>query len=211
VTWRLAVCIDVLGDECDEAAPNRSKVSDGTIGDDQHASRTSDHNPYIIDRNGVGVVRARDITHDPANGMDCHVLAEQVRKLFEAQDIRRRYVIWNRRIASASSSPPWSWRPYTGSNPHDKHAHVSVTEDPDGYDSAAPWGIADEPKEDELTKTEHDWLHQINAYNTGVLNGINEAAENKPAPTGKITQSGDDAYREAGRREGHAAVKVLGG
>lgn len=51
------------------------------------------------------------------------------------------YVIWNRRIASAASNPPWSWRAYTGSNPHIDHVHVSfeptgiyqppVQEDPD--------------------------------------------------------------------------------
>lgn len=35
------------------------------------------------------------------------------------------YVIWRRRIASAVSEPPWSWRPYTGDNPHTDHVHVS--------------------------------------------------------------------------------------
>lgn len=35
------------------------------------------------------------------------------------------YVIWNRRIASAASTPPWAWRTYTGSNPHTDHVHIS--------------------------------------------------------------------------------------
>jgi hypothetical protein len=35
------------------------------------------------------------------------------------------YLIWNGRIASAASNPPWSWRAYTGSNPHIDHVHVS--------------------------------------------------------------------------------------
>lgn len=35
------------------------------------------------------------------------------------------YVIWNRRIASAASNPKWSWRAYTGSNPHIDHVHMS--------------------------------------------------------------------------------------
>lgn len=35
------------------------------------------------------------------------------------------YVIWNRRIASEASSPDWSWRRYTGSNPHTDHVHMS--------------------------------------------------------------------------------------
>jgi hypothetical protein len=44
-------------------------------------------------------------------------------------DQRRRlnitYVIWNRRIASARSSPDWSWRGYDGDDPHTNHVHVS--------------------------------------------------------------------------------------
>ena len=35
------------------------------------------------------------------------------------------YVIWNRRIASARSSPAWSWRAYDGDDPHTNHVHVS--------------------------------------------------------------------------------------
>jgi hypothetical protein len=144
VTYRNAISIDTLGAEVDEMAPNRSKVSDGTIGDDDHATRDSDHNPYIIDSNGVGVVRARDITHDPAHGCDAHEIAEKIRRKYAAGDPRRRYVISNGRIASASSSPPWSWRAYGGPNAHVKHSHVSVSESPSGYDYRGPWGLAGE-------------------------------------------------------------------
>lgn len=35
------------------------------------------------------------------------------------------YVIYDHRIASAKSSPPWSWRPYDGTNPHTDHVHAS--------------------------------------------------------------------------------------
>lgn len=51
------------------------------------------------------------------------------------------YIIWNRRITSAASSPPWSWRPYTGTNPHTDHVHISF----------AATGVyhAPEPTEDE--------------------------------------------------------------
>jgi hypothetical protein len=42
------------------------------------------------------------------------------------------YIIWNRRIASAKrvvidgkTYAPWTWRPYTGSNPHTDHVHIS--------------------------------------------------------------------------------------
>jgi hypothetical protein len=171
VSWRLAKAIAALRAECDALAPLRNRISDGTIGDEAHASRDSDHNPYIIDSAGQGVVRAIDVTHDPAGGMDCNVLAEFVRTLYAGGDNRGRYVIWNRRIASASSSPAWSWRPYTGDNPHDKHAHISVSEDPRGYDSTAPWGVpASEEEEEDVNEQEHAWLQNANAFTQGGAN-----------------------------------------
>lgn len=35
------------------------------------------------------------------------------------------YVIADRKIASAISNPQWSWRTYTGSDPHTNHVHTS--------------------------------------------------------------------------------------
>jgi peptidoglycan hydrolase-like protein with peptidoglycan-binding domain len=129
----------LLRDEVNRSAPNRNKASDGTIGDADHATRTSDHNPYIKDGSGVGVVRALDVTHDPGGGVDAEKLAEHVRRMGGDGDNRPRYVIWNRRIASATSG--WAWRAYTGTNPHTKHVHVSVVEARSGYDSKDPWGF----------------------------------------------------------------------
>jgi hypothetical protein len=139
MSWRVAQSLLLLRDEVNRSAPNRNKVSDGTIGDADHATRTSDHNPYIKDGNGVGVVRALDVTHDPGRGFDASKLAEHVRKMGANGDNRPRYVIWNHRIASATSG--WAWRAYEGSNPHTKHAHVSVVESAKGYDSKASWGF----------------------------------------------------------------------
>lgn len=152
MTWRVARSLDTLLAEINASAPNRSKVSDGSIGDAAHASRTSDHNPWVIDRFGVGVVRARDFTHDPADGCDAGAIAEAIRQLA----LRGHpalgagaYVIWNRRIASASYG--WVWRSYTGSNPHDHHCHVSVATAAAGYDSTAPWGVT--TQEDDMPYT----------------------------------------------------------
>jgi hypothetical protein len=139
MTWRDARSIDVLGDEIDAAYPDRSKASDGTIGDAAHASRESDHNPWVV-VDGVGIVRARDVTHDPEHGCDCDVLAERVAGLIAlgAHPALRHgaYVIRNRRIFSFDRRDE-GWRPYTGSNPHEKHMHVSVSLDPTGFDSTA--------------------------------------------------------------------------
>lgn len=138
MTWRIARAIQVLRAEVDALAPNRNRASDGTIGDAAHATRVSDHNPYIKDSRGLGVVRAIDVTHDPAGGLDAGRLAEHVRVLGAKGDRRVRYVIWNRRIASTASG--WSWRAYLGSNPHTRHVHISVPESASGYDSGVPWG-----------------------------------------------------------------------
>jgi hypothetical protein len=140
VTYRLAESLDVLRAEVNAMAPMRSKASDGWIGDAAHADRTSDHNPFIIDVNGVGVVRAFDFTHDPAHGCDADVLAERIRILGKAGDRRLDnggYVIRNRRIASAKGG--WAWRPYDGTNPHTKHVHISVSTIQRDYDNRAGW------------------------------------------------------------------------
>lgn len=141
IQWRVAKSLEKLRAQLNAMAPGRSKASDGGIGDESHAERNSDHNPWV-DFDGVrGVVTARDFTHDPAGGCDAGVLAEQIRA---ARDPRVKYIIWNRRIANSSSiggSAPWEWRPYTGKNPHNHHVHISVQPDRARYDSEADWNI----------------------------------------------------------------------
>jgi hypothetical protein len=63
-----------------------------------------------------------------------------------SKDRRIKYVISNRRIFSGEVSP-WTWRPYSGVNAHDKHVHISVIDDPALYDDIAPWSV------DQLAKT----------------------------------------------------------
>ena len=125
--WRVAPALDTLLGQLNALAPSRSKVSDGSIGDPAHQSKgsTSDHNPRVVA--GQNLVLARDFTHHPAGGLDCTVLADALRL---GRDPRVRYVIWARRIMSGSGGPqPWAWRPYRGTNPHDRHLHLSVVGD----------------------------------------------------------------------------------
>lgn len=140
MSWRLALALEQLRAEINTAAPHRSKLSDGTVGDLSHAARASDHNP-----NGAGVVRAMDVTHDPAGGCDADQLAEAVRRLGIAGHPALgpgAYVIRNGRIASATlDGAPWDWEPYAGSNPHTKHVHISVSSSAAGYDSTKEWGL----------------------------------------------------------------------
>jgi hypothetical protein len=139
MAWKLAKSLETLRAQVNEASPNRSKASDGTIGDAAHASRSSDHNPHVVDGK-TGVVTAIDITHDPAHGVDARKLAEA---LVASRDPRIKYIISNGQIASgAGGTKPWTWRTYSGSNPHTKHVHLSVKGTKALYDSVDPWHIA---------------------------------------------------------------------
>jgi hypothetical protein len=144
VTYREAKSLAVLLAEVNKAAPNRSTVSDGWIGDAAHASRDSDHNPWVIDSDGVGVVRARDFTHDPAGGLDCNDLADDLVGLLRANAHPAlgsgAYIIWNKRIISHDRLSE-GWRDYTGTNDHTHHLHLSVALNQSGYDSEKPWRV----------------------------------------------------------------------
>lgn len=129
MSWRLALSLQTLRSECNALWPDRSKASDGTIGDAAHAASASDHNP-----NAAGVVCAFDLTHDPDHGVDIAVLFEQLRR-DPHPDLK--YLIANRRIASRSNGN-FTSRPYSGADPHTNHLHASVGVGSDGH-SAQPY------------------------------------------------------------------------
>lgn len=135
-SWRPAKSLVKLRQQVDAAWPNRRADSDGTIGDDAHKTRDSDHNPWVID-GSLGVVTAIDITHDPSNGCDANLI---VNAIVKSRDRRIKYIIWNRKILS-SIVHPWEWRNYTGKNSHTKHFHLSVLPEKDTYDDSAPWEL----------------------------------------------------------------------
>lgn len=122
--WRLAKSLEQLRKQVNAAAPNRSKASDGSVGDLSHQSRPSDHNP-----NAQGVVTAIDITHDPGDGVDGNLLSRAL-----IHDSRVKYVIFNAQIWKARTG---MWEPYRGANAHRKHVHVSVK--PESIDNTNPW------------------------------------------------------------------------
>lgn len=139
MVWRDAKAIDRLQAQINERFPIRNKASDGTIGDESHQSRSSDHNPWILGRDGKRIVSAVDITHDPEHGLDCHLLAQQ---LIDSRDRRIKYIIWNRRIVAGRDGPaPWIWRTHAGA-PHTHHLHLSIEEDERLYDDASDWKFA---------------------------------------------------------------------
>lgn len=140
MTYRRARSLDVFLAEANRMAPRRRRGSDGWIGDAAHATTDSDHNPWVKDSRGVGVVRAQDITHDPRRGFDAGQVAVHVALMLGRHPAlgSGAYVIFNRRIISTDRLPE-GWRTYRGRNPHTKHVHVSVGRY--GYDSITPWGL----------------------------------------------------------------------
>ena len=136
---RVAKSLLVLFDQVDAAHPDRNKTSDGTIGDKRHQGTASDHN-----LDAKNIVKALDITHDPAHGVDTYALAEFMRT---HPDKRVRYIISNGRIAgnanyvSANGGKVWQWARYGGSNPHDHHIHISVERSPALYDDETLWHL----------------------------------------------------------------------
>ena len=189
MTWRNALAIEQLRAEINAAAPARSKVSDGTIGDAAHASRSSDHNPWVIDDEGVGVVRAIDVTHDPAHGVDGNVLAQRIADMLGKHPAlgMGAYVIWNRRIVSAGRLGE-GWRSYTGSNAHTKHVHVSVATARAGYDSTATWGVMVDREAERLAQLDRQLRRRITrairaakaAGRAGIVNRLRKVRSDVP-------------------------------
>lgn len=145
MTWRLADSLIQLRKEANAKWPQRSKISDGTIGNAEHSARLSDHNPDTD-----GVVKALDLTHDPEKGLDSEQLAQL---LIRSHDPRIKYVISNKKIASGNDGPsPWKWRPYTGKNPHNHHVHVSVKANKVYFDAVETWNLngIEEPRKGEV-------------------------------------------------------------
>lgn len=122
-TGPAAACRAALRD-ANARAPGRKRASDGIMGDAAHQARPSDHN----------LGNAVDITHDPAGGFDCEAWAE-----LAVTDPRVTYVIWNRRIISRARIGE-GWRPYSGSNPHTHHVHISIRAE--CRDDDHPWAWA---------------------------------------------------------------------
>lgn len=92
--------------------PKRNKASDGLLPSAAHvkASPNSDHNTGL----------AVDLTHDPKNGVDCEFIFEKLK-----EDDRVDYLIHKGKIWSRTRRAEGN-RVYTGSNPHNKHLHISI-------------------------------------------------------------------------------------
>lgn len=158
----LAPALATLRTEVNKAFPKRDKASDGWIGDPKHAARKSDHNPDWTSR-PPGVVRALDVDIEPDGRPDLDLRTLLLRATIG--DPRVFYVISNGRIYSRTYG--WAARVYTGTNPHNKHVHVSLLGDDltpaaahdIAYDTR-PWLDLSTPKTGTLPPV---YLHKIRA------------------------------------------------
>ena len=138
-SWTLSFAVAALAGEVD-SIEGRPTGSDGTVASARHdaVSPNSDHTPKPA--TGVGTVRAIDVTVTREQGS---ALTEKLR---QDADPRVRYVIYNQRMFSSyerNGIPPFTWRPYGGSNGHINHFHLSAW--PLADTDSSPWGIADVP------------------------------------------------------------------
>jgi len=103
--------------------PKRKKLSDGLLPSSAHIKQNpdSDHNTGL----------AVDLTHDPKIGVDCASIFEKFK-----EDERVKYLIFQGKIWSREKRKEGN-RKYTGSNPHNKHLHISINSDL--ANDTSPW------------------------------------------------------------------------
>lgn len=161
--WALIPCLKQLFEEFNEVAPDRDHASDGARGDAAHAKSVSDHNPDetgsvpIHDADKVNEVHAIDVD---VNLRESDLTMEKVvqfllRRCRAGTEKRLRYIIYNRRIWSASSG--WVQKPYSGSSSHTEHAHFSGPYDSKLEASTASWHLEDIPVA--LTAADKNWIN----------------------------------------------------
>lgn len=141
--WKRCKALVKLVSQINAGWPGRDTSSDGSIGDAEHASRSSDHNPFIIDpADKVGVVRAQDIDEDL--NATTHSLRSVVDAIVASKDDRVLYIIYEGRICRsypAHGLKAWEWGKYTGKNAHKHHAHISVKQEKKYWNDDREWSI----------------------------------------------------------------------
>jgi hypothetical protein len=160
--WILIPCLRALFMEFNRIAPSRDHASDGAKGDAAHEQEVSDHNPDevgkvpIHDADHINEVHAIDVD-DTLRESDLtmeKVVQFLLGRCRSGAEKRLRYMIYNRRIWSASSG--WVQKTYTGASPHTEHAHFSASYTTSLEASTASWHLEDIPVA--LTAADKTWI-----------------------------------------------------
>jgi hypothetical protein len=181
--WVLIPCLKALFAEFDHIAPGRDKASDGSIGDTAHQQETSDHNPDetgsvpIHDSDHVNEVHAIDVDN---NLNESDLTMEKVVQFLlgrcrSGAEKRLRYIIYNRRIWSASSG--WVQKTYTGKSPHTEHAHLSASYNSNHEADTSSWRLEDIPVA--LTAADKVWILDAIRSNSTTAAGVRSAIESE--------------------------------
>lgn len=176
--YSLAQSLAVLIHQLETAYPSQAwqnSPDTGTIGDAAHQAqgRDSDHNPWLNN-----TVRALDVANSDPAGPDCEALFAMVNRMYAARDPRvypNGYAIYRGRITDWDN--PGSFHAQQG-DPHNNHVHISVSQNPAGYNSPAPWPLTGSPQEDDMSaaaeamiKDLHDRLGKIDTMAFNVNGG----------------------------------------
>lgn len=148
--WVVVPNLEECREQMNARFPLRDKTSDGSIGDTSHAASSSSHNPDLTGRpeyrdgDSRDEVRARDFDADlrDAGGVQMMDVIELWVTMARAGKLPHlRYLIFNRRIWHKKDN--YATRAYTGSNAHDKHAHVNsdFTQEADSA-TGVDWGLS---------------------------------------------------------------------
>lgn len=183
--WVLIPCLKALFAEFNRIAPDRDRASDGSIGDAAHQAEVSDHNPDevgsvpIHDADKINEVHAIDVDNNLRGDVTMETAVQfLLGRCRSGAEKRLRYVIYNRRIWSASSG--WVQKAYTGASAHTEHAHFSASYDSQLEASVVSWHL--DEIGDGMTKAE-------------LLAGLEEffARDDQPAAGGITSRIGRDA------------------
>jgi hypothetical protein len=139
MSWKLAAAAQTLRKQVDSRYPKRDRSSDGTIGDQAHKRRISDHNP---DKSGY--VMALDLDED---GWPAHTFADQLLEYMRTSgDKRIKNIVYEGRVASGTySNQMWVWRSATSLG-HAHHIHISFAEPAKHDGRPFPLPVLDLPK-----------------------------------------------------------------
>jgi hypothetical protein len=169
-SWILVPCLVTLRNEFNRLAPARDKAGDGSIGDLAHSTSASDHNPDETGNTPYEDADSRNEVHAIDVDKDLRKPGWSMQKCVEiivirhrtARDNRLQNVIYNRRIWSRS----WGWtaRAYTGSNPHNQHAHFSARYTTAQENDTRPWGLLEAEDDDMATITQTDFNARMDAW-----------------------------------------------
>lgn len=123
VVSKASAAASAILSQANQVWPKRSKASDGLLPSAAHQKQNpqSDHNSGL----------AADLTHDPANGVDCKDIFQKMKA-----DPRVLYLIHAGKIWSDARKAEGD-RAYTGANLHPHHLHISIK--PASANDTSPW------------------------------------------------------------------------